>query len=90
MRKEYLVICMPRRLRRGRLRHEPFSMKINTTPVKDVKSVVEKLREKYRAKDVKKDCSEFGVAVLVDWRSQLSFEPNRTTTNRRVYAIQIY
>jgi len=25
MRKEYLVICVPRRLPRGRLRHEPFS-----------------------------------------------------------------
>jgi hypothetical protein len=35
--REYRAIYMPRRLRRGRLRHEPFTMKINTNHVMDVK-----------------------------------------------------
>jgi deazaflavin-dependent oxidoreductase (nitroreductase family) len=37
------------------------------TDAKAVKSVLEKFREKYGAKDVKKYYSKFGVAVSVEW-----------------------
>jgi deazaflavin-dependent oxidoreductase (nitroreductase family) len=37
------------------------------TETKAVKSVVEKFREKYGAKDVKKYYAKFDVAVLIDW-----------------------
>jgi hypothetical protein len=40
-------------------------MKINTNHVMDVKSVIEKFREKYGAGDVKKYYSKFDVAVVV-------------------------
>ena len=57
------------------------------TDAKAVKSVIEKFREKYGAKDVKKYYSKFDVAVLV-WCSQLSLEQNRAI-DRKASAVQI-
>ncbi|MGD1082716.1 MAG: hypothetical protein ABR881_30755 [Candidatus Sulfotelmatobacter sp.] len=51
-------------------------MKINSTHVKDVKSVVEKFREKYGTKDVKKYHSKFDVAVLVELAQSTVFRAN--------------
>jgi hypothetical protein len=54
-----------------------------------VSSVIEKFREKYGAKDVKKYYSKFDVAVVVELvQSTVSSEPNRAT-NRKGYAVQI-
>jgi len=39
---------------------------VTVTDAKAVKSVIEKFREKYRAKDVKKYYSKFDVAVVVE------------------------
>jgi hypothetical protein len=48
--------------------HEAWKRKYRTmpiTPAKVVKSAVEKFREKYGAKDVKKYYSKFDVAVVL-------------------------
>jgi len=46
---------------------------VAVTDAKTGQSVIEKFREKYGAKDVKKYYSKFGVAVVVDQCSELFF-----------------
>lgn len=61
------------------------------TPIseaKTVKSVIEKFREKYGAKDVKKYYSTFDVAVLVELVQSTILDLSRAT-NLKAYAVQI-
>jgi deazaflavin-dependent oxidoreductase (nitroreductase family) len=66
--------------------------KVTAKPITEsaaVKSVVEKFREKYGAKDVKKYYSKFDVAVVVELVESTVFsEPNRVT-NRKAHAVRI-
>jgi hypothetical protein len=62
---------------------------VPVTDVKAVKSVVEKFREKYWAKDVKKYYSNFDVAVVVELVQSTVFSELNEATNRKAYAVQI-
>jgi hypothetical protein len=59
---------------------------VPVTDAKAVKSVVEKFREKYGAKDVKKYYSKFDVRLWWNWCNQEFSKLNRAT-NRKAYAV---